>query len=400
EVTGMSADGDVIATIPAGAAADAAMNASTASTTTDNTVTYELPDVDETPPTVTINQAGTQIDPTSTSPIVFTVVFSEPVTGFTDPATDLDLTASTAGGPLAATITPVSATEYTVEVTGMSADGDVIATIPAGAAADGAMNASTASTSTDNTVTYELPDVDETPPTVTINQAGTQVDPTSTSPIVFTVVFSEPVTGFTDPTTDLDLSASTAGGPLAATIVPVSTTEYTVEVTGMSADGDVIATIPAGAAADAATNPSTASTSTDNTVTYELPAAPLTIQVPADIVVYADPGDSGIAVDYPAPTTTGGTAPVSVACDLASGDVYPLGVTTVSCTATDAAQQTATDNFTITVLESDEPDDGDDGDGDDDLPNTGADPSAPLAAAALLLLLGGSLRLLVRRLQA
>ena len=72
----------------------------------------------------------------------------------------------------------------------------------------------------------------------------------------------------------------------------------------------------------------------------------------------------------------------------------------VGCTATDAAQQTATDNFTITVLESDEPDDGDDGDGDDDLPNTGADPSAPLAAAALLLLLGGSLRLLVRRLQA
>ena len=400
EVTGMSADGDVIATIPAGAAADAATNPSTASTSTDNTVTYELPEVDETPPTVTINQAGGQIDPTSASPIVFTVVFSEPVTGFTDPTADLDLTASTAGGPLAATIIPVSTTEYTVEVTGMSADGDVIATIPAGAAADAATNPSTASTSTDNTVTYELPEVDETPPTVTINQAGGQTDPTSASPIVFTVVFSEPVTGFDDPTTDVDLSASTAGGPLAATIVPVSTTEYTVEVTGMSADGDVIATIPAGAAADGATNPSTASTSSDNTVTYELPAAPLTIQVPADIVVYADPGDSGIAVDYPAATTTGGVSPVSVVCDQASGDVYPLGVTTVSCTATDAAQQTATDSFTITVLESDEPDDGDDGDGDDDLPNTGADPSAPLAAAALLLLLGGSLRLLVRRLQA
>src|SRR6266498_2526812 len=35
--------------------------------------------------------------------------------------------------------------------------------------------------------------VDNTPPTVTINQAAGQADPTSTSPINFTVVFSEAV---------------------------------------------------------------------------------------------------------------------------------------------------------------------------------------------------------------
>ncbi len=52
-------------------------------------------------------------------------------------------------------------------------------------------NGNTASTSTDNTVTY-----DTTPPTVTINQAAGQADPTNASPINFTVVFSEPVTGF------------------------------------------------------------------------------------------------------------------------------------------------------------------------------------------------------------
>jgi hypothetical protein len=39
--------------------------------------------------------------------------------------------------------------------------------------------------------------VDTTKPTVTINQAGTQNDPTNGSPINFTVVFSESVTGFT-----------------------------------------------------------------------------------------------------------------------------------------------------------------------------------------------------------
>ena len=49
----------------------------------------------------------------------------------------------------------------------------------------------TASTSTDNSVTY-----DNVKPTVTINQAATQADPTTTAPIAFTVVWSEPVTDF------------------------------------------------------------------------------------------------------------------------------------------------------------------------------------------------------------
>ena len=52
-------------------------------------------------------------------------------------------------------------------------------------------NPNVASTSTDNTVTY-----DTTPPTVTINQATGQADPTSGTTVNFTVVFSEPVTGF------------------------------------------------------------------------------------------------------------------------------------------------------------------------------------------------------------
>ena len=44
---------------------------------------------------------------------------------------------------------------------------------------------------------------------MTINQAAGQADPTNASPINFTVVFSEPVTGFTDG--DVTLSG-TAGG--------------------------------------------------------------------------------------------------------------------------------------------------------------------------------------------
>src|SRR5438034_308757 len=75
---------------------------------------------------------------------------------------------------------------------GLCAGGTVVGTSPAGGATDAAGNGNTASTSTDNTVTF-----DPTPPTVTINQAAGQADPTSTAPITFTAVFSESVSGFT-----------------------------------------------------------------------------------------------------------------------------------------------------------------------------------------------------------
>src|SRR5688572_29520802 len=83
----------------------------------------------------------------------------------------------------------------------MTSDGTVIATVGANKAIDGLGNGNTASTSTDNTVTY-----DNTGPSVTIDQASGQADPTGTSPINFTVVFSEAVTGFA--TGDVTLSGT------------------------------------------------------------------------------------------------------------------------------------------------------------------------------------------------
>src|SRR5256712_7459760 len=74
----------------------------------------------------------------------------------------------------------------------MTTSGTVVATIAAGVATDAAGNGNTASTSTDNTVTFNAPDT--TPPSVTINQAATQADPTSSAPINFTVSFSEHTT--------------------------------------------------------------------------------------------------------------------------------------------------------------------------------------------------------------
>ncbi|MGI9823648.1 HYR domain-containing protein [Agromyces sp. Marseille-Q5079] len=145
---------------------------------------------------------------------------------------------------------------------------------------------------------------------------------------------------------------------------------------------------------------------------------PLAIQVPDDIVVDAEPGEPGANVDYPAVTTTGGVDPITIECDHASGDLYPIGVTTVTCTATDSAPPeeivlfaVVSDSFTITVNEGEEPppttppatppgsDPGGSGAGGSGsggtaggatggMASTGVDPSGWLAIAALLLLAG------------
>ena len=117
--------------------------------------------------------------------------------------------------------------------------------------------------------------VGDTPPGVTINQASGQNDPTSASPIHFTVVFSEPVTGFA--TGDVSLSGA-AGATTAAVseVAPNDGTTYDVAVSGMTATGTVVATISAGVATDTGNNPNTASTSNDNTVTYNFVDGQLT----------------------------------------------------------------------------------------------------------------------------
>src|SRR5207302_1674987 len=105
---------------------------------------------------------------------------------------------------------------------------------------------------------------DTTPPTVTINQAAGQADPTNAAPINFTAVFSEPVSGFSGAGVTI---SGTAGGTKTATVSGGPST-YNVAVSGMTTSGTVIASIPAGVAQDAAGNPNTASTSTDNSVSF------------------------------------------------------------------------------------------------------------------------------------
>jgi lysophospholipase L1-like esterase len=58
---------------------------------------------------------------------------------------------------------------------------------------------------------------------------------------------------------------------------------------------------------------------------------------------------TSIAVTFPNPTISNGKPPVTSACTPPSGSVFNVGATSVSCTATDALQRTATCSFAITV---------------------------------------------------
>jgi hypothetical protein len=173
--------------------------------------------VDPPPPTVTINQHTSQADPTSTVPIVFAVVFSEPVSGLT--GSDVAFTGSTAPGTLHAEVSG-SGAAYTLAVTGVAGSGGVVVSLPAGAAtaiSDG--GATTASTSTDNSVTYMAPDEDADsvldaviPVETVVTAPSTPTPPTTTAPAPTSPPTATPTatagTTLTTPTAKFDASAT------------------------------------------------------------------------------------------------------------------------------------------------------------------------------------------------
>jgi hypothetical protein len=128
---------------------------------------------------------------------------SEPVFNFIE--SDISFAGSTVGGTLVASAVLGSGTTYTVTVNGMAGNGTVVASIPAGAALNFNGDPNEESTSTDSTVNFFT-----VVPTVTVNQAAGQADPTNNGPIFFDVVFSAPVTGFNE--ADISFAGSTVGG--------------------------------------------------------------------------------------------------------------------------------------------------------------------------------------------
>ncbi|HEX3147588.1 MAG TPA: ELWxxDGT repeat protein [Gemmataceae bacterium] len=276
--------------------------------------------MDTTAPTVIINQAGDQFDPTNAAGIRFDVVFSEPVIGFD--ASKVAISGSV-GGILTAAVAPgTGPNAYVVTVDGMTSSGTVVATIDADAVTDLAGNGNAVATSTDNTVLF-----DNQAPTLTIAPSVGQANPTAETAIKFDVIFSEPVIGLA--AEDIDLSVSTAPGNLVAA-VSGSGSIYVVIVTGMTAGGGVVVSLPASVVSDLAGNGNAASTGSQNAVTYVrsgtvqfTPTVYDAIEKDAPIVnvvvTRADAAEGPLDIHY---TTTDGTALAGQDYVAASGTLH------------------------------------------------------------------------------
>ena len=73
------------------------------------------------------------------------------------------------------------------------------------------------------------------------------------------------------------------------------------------------------------------------------------LSLPEDITQEATSSD-GATVNWSATATDDVDASVTVNCDKASGDTFPFGTTTITCSATDAAGNKAEGSFNVTVV--------------------------------------------------
>ena len=82
---------------------------------------------------------------------------------------------------------------------------------------------------------------------------------------------------------------------------------------------------------------------------------PPVVTCPANITQANDPGQCGAVINYTVTATDNCTSSVTVTVQPASGSFFPVGVTTVTATATDAAGNTSACSFTVTVNDVEPP---------------------------------------------
>ncbi|MFD2720486.1 Ig-like domain-containing protein [Hymenobacter monticola] len=210
--------------------------------------------IDSVPPAVTIS--STASNPTSTSPIPFTVTFSESVTGFVQG--DVNVGNGTLTG-----FTPVSGTTYTFNVT-PSAGGAVTVDVPANVAQDAALNGNTAATQF--SITYTAPTA------AVVSVTGLTPTPAATAQVSYQVVFSSSVSGLTTGNFNVTTTAGINGAAVAS--VSGSGTTYTVVVNTGTGDGTLRLNVNNGAGVTPALINVPYTNGTTYTITKSFPAAP------------------------------------------------------------------------------------------------------------------------------
>ncbi|MCB7480451.1 HYR domain-containing protein [Christiangramia sediminis] len=191
------------------------------------------------------------------------------------------------------------------------------------------------------TVTYTVTDINGNVSTesftVTVND---NEDPVISCPVSMTVSTE---TGVSYATVDFDNATATdncevsveqTGGPVSGSQFEIGTTTVTFTAT------------------DAAGN----TTECSFTVTVEDNEDP-TISCPSDISQNVDAGICGAAVTFETPEglDNSGNVTIEQTAGLGSGEVFPVGTTTVTFTATDAAGNSVDCSFTVTVADDEAP---------------------------------------------
>jgi hypothetical protein len=120
--------------------------------------------------------------------------------------------------------------------------------------------------------------------TVTVNQASGQADPVRLAPINFTVVFSRAVGSSSFTTADIVQNGTATG--VTWSLSSTDNITWTLAATAVGASGTVIPSIAANSVTDTFGNNNAASTSSDNTVTYD-------VTVPTLAFVALTPGNPG-----------------------------------------------------------------------------------------------------------
>ncbi|HJQ22880.1 MAG TPA: HYR domain-containing protein [Blastocatellia bacterium] len=179
-----------------------------------------------------------------------------------------------------------------------------------------------AGSTTTVTLTYQ----DNTPPTITCPASITRSNDTNQCGAVV---------NYPAPT-----ASDNCAGLGAITCTPASGSFYSVGTTSVTCT-----------VRDAANNPA----SCTFTVTVNDTQAP-TITCPADITQSTDTGNCSAVVNYAAPTVSDNCPGVGAAtCTPASGSVFAKGTTQVTCNVTDAAGNTGSCSFNVTVKDTEPP---------------------------------------------
>ena len=198
----------------------------------------------------------------------------------------------------------------------------------------------------------------DTFPVGTTTVTYTAVDPagnTETSSFTVTIIDDQdPAIAGTPANITQTADAGICGASISWSDLTASDNCSIASFSGTHASGD---TFPVGATSVTftATDVNGNTTTSTFTVTVTDDEDPSISGTPGDITQTADAGLCGAAVSYTPPTAADNCGVDSFTSTHDSGDIFAVGTTTVTYTATDVAGNTTTSSFTVTVSDNEQP---------------------------------------------